>query len=120
MTRDPAIYVTDIVETMALIQRFVEAMSFEAFAADAKTHFAVVRGLTILGEAAKQVPSEVQARCPEVAWREMAGMRDKVTHGYRGVDLEIAWRAIHERFPIELPALHRLLEELGTEPTNDA
>ncbi len=73
------------------IEKFIEGMNFEAFQADDKTASAVMRKLEIIGEATKQVPQEVRDKYPQVPWREMAGMRDKLIHFYFGVDYSLVW-----------------------------
>jgi uncharacterized protein with HEPN domain len=74
--------------------------------------FAVVRALEIVGEAAKLVPAEVRDRAPEIPWRVMAGMRDKLIHAYAGVDLQVVWRTVHEELPAVLVHIEALLREL--------
>lgn len=120
MSRDYSLYVGDIVETMTNLAAFVEGMTFDVFEADTKTQYAVIYGFAVIGEAAKQVPEDLRRRAPEVDWRGMAGMRDKVIHNYWGADLRFAWKAIHERFPAERPALERLLADLDAEASEDA
>ena len=61
-------------------------MSYQQFVDDKKTFNAVVRAIEVIGEAAKNVPSAIRTRYSAIPWREMAGMRDKVTHFYFGVD----------------------------------
>lgn len=115
MKRTTSLYVQDILETIGAIERFVFGYSYDAFIADEKPQYAVIRGFTIIGEATKHVPSSARARAPGVPWSDMAGMRDRVVHGYPTVDLRIAWRAIQEDFPRLKPQLEALLMELRAE-----
>ena len=74
---------------------------------------AVVRNLEVVGEATKQVPEELRARAPELSWREMAGMRDKLIHDYLGVDLNLVWDVVVSELPATRERIVALIEELG-------
>ena len=77
-------------------------MGFEHFEADDKTIFAVIRGLEIIGEAVKQLPSDVRNINKNIPWTSIAGMRDKLIHAYFGVTLEVVWQTIqHDLDPLE-------------------
>ena len=72
-------------------------MTFDQFAEDDKTTYAVIRALEIMGEATKHIPENVRKKHPKVSWREMAGIRDKLIHDYFGVKVETVWSAVEEK-----------------------
>jgi len=72
--------------------KFVKSMSYDEFVQDDKTVFAVVRAIEIIGEAVKNIPEEVRGSYPEIPWKDMAGMRDKLIHSYFGIRLERVWK----------------------------
>ena len=92
--RDPILYVEDILEAIEKIKRYTEGMDFDDFVEDEKTVDAVIRNLEIIGEAVKNLPEEFKAMYPDLPWREIAGMRDRLIHAYFGVDLSIVWYTI--------------------------
>jgi uncharacterized protein with HEPN domain len=72
---------------------------------------AVVRNLEVMGEAARHVPPEVQARCPEVAWHLMNDMRNVLIHAYPIVDLVTVWQVVNRDLPPAATRLRQLLED---------
>jgi len=110
--RDVRDYLDDIVQAAQQAFDFVEGMDYETFSRDRKTAYAVVRALEILGEATKRIPPEIRNRYPNVPWRSMAGIRDKLIHDYLNVNLEVVWKTVQEDLPPLVPDVQRVLHEM--------
>ena len=110
--RDYLDYLDDIAQAINKVAGFVAGMTFEQFERDEKTSFAVIRGLEIIGEATKKIPSEVRDRYPDIPWQAMAGMRDKLIHDYFGVNLEVVWKTTQEDLPPLIGMLDEVIAEL--------
>jgi uncharacterized protein with HEPN domain len=103
-------YLHDVVDYAEKAERFMASIpSAEALARDEKTLLAVVRALEVIGEAAKHVAPAFRKAHPEIPWRGMAGVRDKVIHGYFGVDAAVVWRTVKEDLPRVREATKALL-----------
>ena len=108
-------YLHDIMEAIEKAEEFVGSMCLEEFVADEKTHYAVLRALTIIGEATKRIPRTLRSHYPDVPWSQMAGMRDKVTHDYFGVNLSRVYQTIRQDLPPLKAAVSRILTDLEGE-----
>ncbi len=97
--RESRDYITDITLEISRIREFTEGMEFEDFANDTKTVYAVIRSFEIIGEAVKNLSSEIRDKYSDVPWKRIAGMRDKLIHEYFGVSVKILWETIRNRVP---------------------
>jgi uncharacterized protein with HEPN domain len=104
-------YLNDIVDAMGKVQRFIAGVSYDEFAENEEKIYAVTHAIEIIGEAVKNIPSEVKEKYPDIPWKNMAGMRDRIAHGYWGVDLEKVWDAATREIPADKPRIARILEE---------
>jgi uncharacterized protein with HEPN domain len=102
----------DIIEACNYIQEFVEGMDFGQFLHDEKTSSAVIRKFEIIGEAAKNIPNSITEKYPHVPWKDMAGMRDRLIHGYLGVDYNIVWETIKTDLPPIISEISQILKDV--------
>ncbi len=80
---------------------------------DRQLNLALVRLLEIVGEAAARVSAEAQGRCPQIAWAEISGLRNRLIHGYDDVDFDILWQILKKDLPILTGHLKETLKEDG-------
>ncbi|NMG83161.1 MAG: DUF86 domain-containing protein [Methanosarcinales archaeon] len=97
--RGDAEFLGDIKEAAARIEIYIEGMNYEQFLEDIKTQDAVVRNLEIIGEAAKNISDDVKERHPQIVWKKLAGVRDRLVHHYFGVNYDIVWVIVKKELP---------------------
>jgi uncharacterized protein with HEPN domain len=112
MIRKVKLYIGDIIENITLMTDIIGILKFEEFLANKEKKYAVVRCIEIIGEAVKNVPDHMRKKYPEIPWRNMAGMRDKVIHFYLGVDYKIVWQVATVDLPGLKPLLNRIISEM--------
>lgn len=103
-------YFEDILEAIIDISNFVDDFTFNEFTNDKKTINAVIRSLEIIGEASKKVSQEIKENNQNIPWKEMAGMRDKMIHGYFDLDLVTIWETVQNDIPPLKPLFENLLK----------
>ena len=103
--RSYAIYFDDIISAMEHIERYIKDIDFPSFKSNQMIIDAVVRNLEIIGEASKNIPPDIRNSAPEIEWRKMAGLRDRMIHDYMNVDLNIIWDIITLNLPETKPKL---------------
>ena len=108
MPRAYELYLQDIVKAAKFIENQVAALDFDTFLADEVRQHAILHNFTIIGEAIKQIPADIRQKYPDVPWREIAGTRDVIVHGYFSVNFNIIWHAA----TVELSQLRQQIETI--------
>lgn len=108
--KDDRLYLGHILEAVERILTYSEEGE-DVFRRELKTQDAIIRNLQVMGEAVKKVSTRTRVVHPEIPWKDIAGMRDRVVHDYFGISLDIVWDVVRKHVP---PLLEKL-RPLGTE-----
>jgi uncharacterized protein with HEPN domain len=108
MPRSAREYLQHILDEIAYILKSSQGIDKAAFLQDETLKRAYVRSIEVIGEAVKQIPESLRHQYPAIEWRAIAGMRDRLIHGYFGVDYDIVWDVITNK----LPALERDIQQI--------
>jgi uncharacterized protein with HEPN domain len=104
----------DILEALRRARSYIAGQSYEQFLEDTKTQDAVIRTLEILGEATKRLSPSLRESHPEIPWKSMAGVRDKLIHDYFGVNFDIVWQIVQDQLPALAEQIAAALEDDST------
>jgi uncharacterized protein with HEPN domain len=103
LTRDPRLYIEDILASMDRIQQYTAGLDEQTFLENPQAQDAVLPRLEVIGEAVKGIPESVRTKYAEIPWRNMAGLRDVLIHQYFGVNLHRTWLVVTEDIPVLKP-----------------
>jgi uncharacterized protein with HEPN domain len=109
-SRNWLLRIQDIINAGNSIQRYTAGMTFEEFQQNEMLIKAILYDFVVIGEAAINVPSEVQSRYPQIPWRLIGDMRNVIAHEYFQVNLRIIWNTVQNNLPVLLTQLQDLLE----------
>jgi len=93
MKKEPKIFIEHILQCIEHLEQYLKGITKTEFLDSVQLQDAVIRRIEIIGEAVKNIPKQVKNKYPDIAWKEIAGMRDILIHEYFGVDLELTWKA---------------------------
>ena len=99
MKKSSAVYLHHILECIARINAYTNAIDEQAFLKDFLIQDAVIRNFEVIGEAVKKVDPALRRKYPDIPWKNIAGMRDKLIHDYMGVDVRAVWGVVEDILP---------------------
>ena len=112
MTHDPKLYLTHISDSVNQIESYLRGVSEEDYHNSKQVQDAIIRQFEIIGEATKNISDDFKKLHPEVPWRQMAGMRDVLIHGYIDVDIDLVYNTARDQIPRLKEQLVKLLQDL--------
>jgi len=110
---DDILYLRHILDAIERIERYLHNVTREQFEREELLQDGAIRQLEIIGEATRRLSKDLRGRYPEIPWRGMAGMRDKLIHDYLGVDLEMVWITATEDAPVLKEQIKTVLHAHG-------
>ncbi|KKU13167.1 MAG: hypothetical protein UX17_C0025G0004 [Parcubacteria group bacterium GW2011_GWC2_45_7] len=111
MKRNPKLFIADIFESIELIEKHINGLTYNEFLKDITAQDAVIRRFEIIGEATKNVPDYIKQEHMQIPWKQMAGMRDMLTHEYFGIVTKRIWDTIKKDLPKLKKQIEKILEE---------
>ncbi|MEJ5376499.1 MAG: DUF86 domain-containing protein [bacterium] len=105
--------IADILECIEKIERYIAGLDHDTFVSDEKTIDSVARNLQVIGEAANRLPESFTAQHPEIEWRRIIGLRNRIVHDYFGLDLEIIWEILQRELPMVKKKISDIQMDMG-------
>src|SRR3989338_6386515 len=111
MNKDYIVFLLHIRDSINYIEDFVKDISEDEFLKDVKVQDAVVRRIEIIVEAVKNLPEDIRKKYQDTPWKDIAGMRYKITHHYFGIDLNKVWNVVEKDIPVLKKQIKEILEK---------
>ena len=99
MKRNIWLFIEDILNSIKNIGEFSKNLDKDKFSKNNLRQSAIIRQLEIIGEAVKNIPNSFREKYPKIAWKDIAGLRDILSHAYFGVNLDRVWKIIESDLP---------------------
>lgn len=117
-SREWKMYLNDMIEAAELAMSFAVGLEDEAFTPKHMAYEAILRQLEIIGEAAGHIPTDIQNKAPDILWRDMIALRNRLAHAYFAIERDILWNLVTVELPLTHENLTRLRETLRQESQN--
>jgi len=111
MKKEDLPYLKHILDSIYRIEDYVQEIEYEDFMDNHLLQDGVIRQLEIIGEATKRLSEDIKEKYPNISWKDMAGMRDKLIHGYFGVDLDAVWDTAKKDVPRLRNEIEKIMEK---------
>ncbi len=109
--REWRFYLNDMIDFAGKVLAYTEGFDQASFVVSGLTYDATLRNLELIGEAATHIPGEVRDAHPEIPWRMIIATRNRLIHGYLGIDNDTLWSIVRDDIPELLPMLQKLKNE---------
>ena len=108
--REWRFYLEDMIAFADKVVAYTDGLDQHGFVSSGLNYDATVRNLELIGEAATHIPDDVCQANPQIPWRRIIATRNRLIHGYLGIDNDTLWSIIQDDIPALLPQLHKLNE----------
>jgi uncharacterized protein with HEPN domain len=114
LVREWHFYVTDMIEFTEKVIAYTQGFEQSRFVESRLNYDATLRNLELIGEAATHIPENIRADFPKIAWRQIIATRNRLIHGYLGIDNDTLWSIIETDIPVllfELEMMQSIIEQ---------
>lgn len=107
--KDDKAYIQHILESIKKIEDYSKKITKNKFLIESIIQDAIIRQIEIIGEASKLISEKTKVKNPNIPWKDIAGMRDKLIHDYLGVDLEAVWQTVKKDIPVLKKEINKIM-----------
>ncbi len=118
-SRHDSLFLYDILECCDRVAKYIDGIAEEDYQANTQLQDALVRNIEVIGEAVKNLSDELKDANPEIAWSQIARMRDKIAHHYFRINLDVVWKTATDELPKLQPQINAIYDVVRHPPDSD-